>query len=259
MSRWPENLRALTERVSRLDRDRTVAEVVERLWAIEDELEGFFSPAPGDPDARRRREPLPNGVACFNGMYLQVTEAVGREMPAFENERFLERLDVLFAEFYFQAFEAARAHAWVSKSWAPLFERKDEKCVLPLQFAVAGMNAHINNDLALALVLTWKELGIRPGKDTPEYRDYLKVNELLERVEGEIKGPLADGVIGQIDTFFGSADDVLALWSIRKARADAWARASKMWREPDEESESLLDRLVGFASHLLLGPPRPFP
>jgi len=258
MSRWPEDLRALAERVSRLERDRRVADVLTRLRAIEDELDGFFSPAPGDPVVRKRRKPLPNGVACFNGMYMRVTDAVGRTMPTFENPGFVERLDVLFAEFYFQAFDAARAHAWVSKSWAPLFERKDEKGVLPLQFAIAGMNAHINNDLALALVLTWKELGLRPGKDTPEHRDYLKVNDLLERVEGEVKGPLADGLIGEIDTLFGKADDFLAMWSIRKARADAWARASKMWRNPDEESESLLDRLVGFAGHLLLGPPRPF-
>jgi hypothetical protein len=189
---------------------------------------------------------------------MRVTELVGREMPQFENERFLERLDVLFAEFYFQAFAAARARAWVSKSWEPLFERKDERGVLPLQFAIAGMNAHINNDLALALVLTWKELGIEPGKDTPEYRDYLKVNALLERVEGEVKEPLADGLVGEIDTMFGSADDFLALWSVRKARADAWTRASKMFRDPDEEAESFLDRLVGFAGHLLLGPPSPF-
>ena len=52
--------------------------------------------------------------------------------------------------------------AWVSKAWAPLFARKDERGILALQFAIAGMNAHINNDLAHALVLTWHELGLEP-------------------------------------------------------------------------------------------------
>ena len=246
---------ALAERVSLVPANRSVPEVVDRLTAIEQDLDGFFSPAGAGPAARREQPPLPDGVACFNGMYLQVTKAVRDELPAFEAPAFVERLDVLFAEFYFQAFDAAAAQAWVSKAWAPLFERKDERGILALQFAVAGMNAHINNDLAHALVLTWRDLGVEPGRDTPEHRDYLKVNALLERVQGDVKRPLADDLIRQLDTLLGSADDFLAMWSIKKARDDAWSRALKMWRDPDEDSDTIVDRLVGFAGHLLLGPP----
>ena len=122
MTTWPESMPALAERVSLVPVNRTVGEVVDRLTAIEQELDGFFSPAAGSPAARRDRPPLPDGVACFNGMYLQVTEAVRDELPAFESPEFVERLDVLFAEFYFQAFDAAAAQAWVSKAWAPLFD-----------------------------------------------------------------------------------------------------------------------------------------
>jgi hypothetical protein len=142
----------------------------------------------------------------------------------------------------------------VSKAWAPLFERKDDRRVLALQFAIAGMNAHINNDLAHALVLTWRELDRAPGRDSPEYRDYLKVNEILERVERDIKGPLADDLVGGVDELLGTTDDFLALWSIRKAREEAWRRAQLMRAVPDEEIGSLFDRFVGFAGHLLLRP-----
>ena len=100
-------------------------------------------------------------------MYLQVTEAVRDELPSFESPEFVERLDVLFAEFYFQAFDAAAAQAWVSKAWAPLFDRRDERGILALQFAIAGMNAHINNDLAHALVLTWQRARPRAGARQP--------------------------------------------------------------------------------------------
>ena len=189
MTTWPESMPALAERVSLVPANRSVGEVVDRLTTIEQELDGFFSPAAGSPAARRERPPLPDGVACFNGMYLQVTEAVRDELPAFESPEFVERLDVLFAEFYFQAFDAAAARAWVSEAWAPLFERRDERGILALQFAIAGMNAHINNDLAHALVLTWRELDLEPSRDTPEFRDYKKVNAILAAGRGRHQGP----------------------------------------------------------------------
>ena len=39
--------------------------------------------------------------------------------------------------------------------------------ILALQFAIAGMNAHINNDLAHALVLTWQRARPRAGARQP--------------------------------------------------------------------------------------------
>jgi hypothetical protein len=249
MTTWPESMRALSERVSLVPANRTVDEVVEQLTAIERDLDGFFSPDVADPAARRDRPPLPDGVACFNGMYLQVTKAVRDELPNFEDPAFVERLDVLFAEFYLQAVAAAAADAWISKAWAPLFARRAERR-LPLQFAIAGMNAHINNDLAHALVLTWHE----QGNDAAKRRDYDKVNDILERVEVELKAPLSDDLIATIDTAFDRTDDFLALWSIRQARAQAWERARIMRDVTGEELGGIFDRLVGFAGNLLLGP-----
>jgi hypothetical protein len=248
-------MRALTERVSLVPANRTVGEVVDHLTTIEQDRDGFYSPAGGGPTARRDRPPLPDGVTCFNGMYLQVTDAVRGELASFRNPVFVERLDVLFAEFYFQAYAAAAARAWVSKAWAPLFKRKDERGILALQFAVAGMNAHINNDLAHALVLTWRDLDIRPGGNSPERSDYEDVNDILERVERDIKVPLSDALIAGIDTAFGTTDDFLALWSIRRAREQAWDRAVIMRDVTGEQLDGVFDGLVGFAGNLLLGPP----
>ena len=255
MTTWPQSMKALSERVSLVPANRTVDEVVDRLTGIERQLDGFFSPDGGGPEARRDRPPLPDGVACFNGMYLRVTDAVRAELPNFESPAFVERLDVLFAEFYFQAFEAAAAQEWISKAWEPLFARRAEKR-LALQFAITGMNAHINNDLAHALVLTWEEMGGAPGGNSPERRDYEKVNAILERVESEIKVPLSDALIATVDTAFGTTDDFLALWSIRRARETAWERARIMRDITSDELSGLFDGIVGFAGNLLLGPAR---
>jgi hypothetical protein len=234
-------MQGLSERVARVPADRTVAEVVARLTDIETQLDGFF--APGGPAVP------PDGVACFNGMYLKVTEAVRDALSTFENQAFVERLDILFAQFYFDAYDAAAAQAWVSKAWEPLFERRAEHR-LALQFAITGMNAHINNDLAHALILTWKEMGF----DSAMRRDYDKVNDILAAVEKDIKVPLSDRLIAEVDTAFGTTDDFLALWSIRHARDQAWERARIMQRIPGDELDGLFDRIVGFAGNLLLGP-----
>ncbi len=255
MSPFPQSMQALADRVRLVPANRTIDEVVDRLGAIERDLDGFFSPDGTGPADRRDRPPLPDGVACFNGMYLRVTEEVRDELPNFESREFVERLDVLFAEFYFQAYEAALAGAWISKAWTPLFARRAEKR-LALQFAITGMNAHINNDLAHALVLTWKEMGGAPGRNTPERRDYEKVNAILERVETEIKVPLSDALIASVDTAFGTTDDFLALWSIRRARAQAWERARIMRDITGDELSGLFDGIIGFAGNLLLGPAR---
>ena len=224
-------MQGLSERVARVPADRTVAEVVARLTDIETEIS------------------LPDGVASFNMMYRRVTEAVRDALPQFENQEFIERLDIIFAEFYFEAYAAAAASEWVSKAWEPLFRRRAEHR-LALQFAITGMNAHINNDLAHALVLTWQELGY----DEAMRRDYDTINGILQAVEEDIKGPLSDPLIHEVDVTLGSTDDFLALWSIRHARDQAWERARLMRHIPGDELDGLFDRIVGFAGNLLLGP-----
>ncbi len=73
-------------------------------------------------------------------------------------------------------------------------------------------------------------------------RDYDKVNGILERVEKDIKVPLSDALIAEVDTAFGTTDDFLALWSIRHARDQAWERARIMQHIPGEELDGLFDR-----------------
>ena len=58
------------------------------------------------------------------------------------------------------------------RAWLPLFERRARRDIAPLQFAVAGMNAHINRDLPVALVDTCRALGLDLRDGSPEHADY---------------------------------------------------------------------------------------
>jgi hypothetical protein len=59
----------------------------------------------------------------------------------------MSQLDVTFAGLYFDAVEAAGDPAAVPLAWRPLIEERGQPAIEPIQFALAGMNAHINHDL----------------------------------------------------------------------------------------------------------------
>ena len=242
----PESMTAVAARVRQLDRERTVADVGARLLEIEREKRGYRDPG------RRPLQRRPDGVACFNYLYLSVTEHVRDAGARFESPEFVERLAVVFAEFYLVAYESATARQWVSKAWAPLFERRNDRGIKPLQFAIAGMNAHINNDLPWALMQTWEEFGLAPDEDSAVYRDYVLVNDILARVQGEVRATLQSPLMRLIDRLFGRFDDLMASFSVGKARSEAWERGARWRTRFDPGGAAAHERSVGFASHLIL-------
>jgi hypothetical protein len=203
---------------------------------------------------------LPNGdgLKWFNLLYLKVTEGVRDRPPAesWKDPAWLERLDVLFADLYFNAIAAWEQNPdKVARCWFPLLASRQRSNIKRLQFALAGMNAHINHDLAIAVVQTAKERDIAPRRGSPQYRDFDRVNAILEVVEGEVKQHIATGIIGEIDQKLGDIDDILAMWKVRKARETAWLNAEIIWRlesaplaTADDDFLLNLDRLVGLAS-----------
>src|SRR3954468_2785248 len=129
--------------------------------------------------------PLPkrDGVACFTRLYLSVTEGVQQRLAGFvfADPTFLARLDVIFAGLFFTALDAAAAEGrhGMPHAWAPLVEARSGHGIAPLQFAFAGMSAHINRDLPVALVTTCTELGIGLEEGSPQHRDFEHVNAVL--------------------------------------------------------------------------------
>jgi hypothetical protein len=209
--------------------------------------------------------PRSDGVACFVRLYLEVTEGVQAQLRrgGFANPPFLERLDVAFASLFFDAFDAnAHAPRGAPRAWAPLFEARSRKGIAPLQFALAGMNAHINRDLPVALVSTCGELGVEPRADCPEHADFERVNALLATVETRVKRIYLSGWLAALDRLVHRVDrldDVVAMWDIRRARDAAWTNSETLWalRGTPELSSSFLaalDRMVGFAGRGLLVP-----
>jgi hypothetical protein len=225
----------------------TVPEVIARMEAIQSAL--------GHAD----------GVACFARLYCQVTEGVNAELAqrAFADQAFLDRLDVVFANLFFTALETYEHNpAATPSAWAPLFAARSRHGIAPLQFALAGMNAHINRDLPVALVATCEERGIDLRGGSPEHADFESVNGLLAQVELRVKASYLTGTLAFIDRIvhrFDRIDDVIAMWDISRARDAAWCNGEALWALRAEASlrdefVETLDRMVGFAGRGLLVP-----
>jgi hypothetical protein len=169
--------------------------------------------------------PNNDGLKWFNLLYLKVTEKVDNQPPpnGWEDETWLKRLDVIFAELYFSTIAGSlNQSANTPSSWRVLFEARNRPNVDRIQFALAGMNAHINHDLALALVQTDDELHLVPGLNSPEHDDYEHVNGLLEAELPAALQFLATGIVGELAQDTGKTGRFLAIWDVKAARDLAW-------------------------------------
>ena len=103
----------------------------------------------------------------------------------------MTELDVVFANQYFAAIAAGEVDVSRAPSaWRPLLRARSSRGIARLQFALAGMNAHINRDLPQGIVQVFEALGGDPTTDQTRRQDFDSVNDLLERVEAEVKSRL---------------------------------------------------------------------
>lgn len=219
---------------------------------------------PGERVARvtaRMREigvglPPHDGVAVFNRVYLSVTEELERRLNSghFEDRAATGELGARFAERYTDAVDAEATAEGAPACWRPLFHLRRHPSVHPLQFALAGINAHIGHDLPLALLDTCRARGAEPGDLEA---DFERIGELLTGLEERIREDLMPGpdlldVADPLTHLIGS-------WSLDRARGGAWLAFRALWGlrafgDLLEEMAEGLDATVGLAGRCLLTP-----
>jgi Family of unknown function (DUF5995) len=218
----------------------SVAEAIARMEAIDAAL------------------PAADGVACFNRMYLAVTQQVNSRISEgfFADPVFMAQLDVTFANLYFAAAGSLSDLAAVPPAWLPLAQRRDMAGIEPIQFALAGMNAHINHDLPLAVVSTCQALATAPDAD-PHYADYQKVDQLLDAAEQSVRESFETAAEVAVDRHLAAVADLIGNWTINDARDLAWTNCLLLWAVRDDEIARglFLDALTAstaMASRMLL-------
>jgi hypothetical protein len=191
-----------------------------------------------------------DGLKYFNALYLQVTQAVEDRVNAggFSDPVWMAELDVQFAALYFQALSAALTGAPCPGCWQAMFSCRDQSRIARIQFALAGMNAHINRDLPLAVVATCKAANTVPRHGTGQYNDYTAIDTTLDGLIDTAKQELNVRLLGDALPDVSHLEDLFAAWNLGAAREQAWNTAESLWQDSALAAAIRMDGVDGLTT-----------
>jgi hypothetical protein len=193
-----------------------------------------------------------DGLKWFNWLYLQVTQAVEARVAAggFTDPVWLAQLDVQFARLYFSALASSLSGQPAPDCWQILFHSRAQTAIARIQFALAGINAHINRDLPQAIVATCQATGTAPDRGGTHYNDYTALNSTLDSLVETAKRTLNVRLPGDALPPVSSLEDTVAAWNVSAARESAWLNASHLtaFRPDPLLAASFMDMLDGFTA-----------
>lgn len=176
-------------------------------------------------------------MAYFPILYRKVTLRIkeGILNNEFENNPRMEKLDVLFANRYIDAYESLGPNKPFTQSWKKAFEAAKNGNLLIMQHLLLGINAHINLDLGIAVAETVGDDG-----DMMDFEnDFNKINEILGSMISNVEAKIisVSPLFGLLDKFGKGREDKLVSFSINIARDGAWLFANQYHISPNKEVE----------------------
>ncbi len=173
-----------------------------------------------------------DGLKWFNLLYMQVTQAVEARVNAngFLDPSWMAELDVVFAGYYFRAVQTWLSGQSTPGCWQAIFSRRNLTCLARIQFALAGMNAHINHDLPQAVLDLCKSGNIEPRHSTTQYTDFTDLNSTLDGLIEQAKIDMHLRLLGDCLPPASGLEDRIAAFSMSAAREAAWNNAEILWR-----------------------------
>jgi Family of unknown function (DUF5995) len=172
-----------------------------------------------------------NPIGYFAALYRKVTVSVknGIENNSFENGPRMEKLDVIFANRFIEAYAAHQQNKSCSKSWQVVFDMAAENKSIVLQHLMIGMNAHINLDLGIAAATVSK------GTNLDDlHTDFNKINNVLSSLVQEVQNDLSEicPLLTKLLKWSGKFDDKITDFSMEIARNGAWKFAQELVETP---------------------------
>jgi hypothetical protein len=198
--------------------------------------------------------------AIFVGAYLTITSAMDEAIEAgeFRDGPWVQSYLVNFAQLYMEAFRAFEQGdlEHVPTAWRVAFELSANGEGLAIQHLLLGVNAHINHDLAIALMRS----GIDPDRPM-RYDDHTGVNEVLKRTANTLQEHverLYSPALRILDEIFGQWDEEFSCLMVDRARESAWAHCLDLVGCTCEDDEAAvmrrIDEHAGALAHLIATP-----
>jgi hypothetical protein len=198
------------------------------------------------------RDQLGVFAALYQRVTVRVKEGIGS--GRFDDPARMERLDVVFANRYFEAIELFRRGLKPSLCWLVSFEAAKGSLSSKVRHMLAGMNAHINLDLGVATAQTCSQDQLPSLK-----RDFFEINRILSEVFIQVRGEIDQcwSWITLVDQVDPKIDDAVVRLCLGRARARAWRVAEQLASlGPDEWEPEInrLDRKAAIVGGLICNP-----
>jgi hypothetical protein len=175
-----------------------------------------------------------NRTGYFAALYHKVTSQVknGIARGIFNDGTRMERLDVLFANRYLEAFESWQNHKPLTRSWEVAFAATEKSSPLILQHLLLGISAHINLDLGIAAVEVMKS-----EKLDNIHHDFDTINAIISSLTYEVIHELdrMSPLLSFIGFHANKTNSFLVQFSIGNARDGAWCFAEELSQLKDAE------------------------
>lgn len=167
-----------------------------------------------------------NFIFAFAFVYRETTAKIKDAISdgVFEDNIRMEKLDVVFANLFIEAYNHFESCQPTSKSWSIAFDSGKTKLSL-VQYILLGMNAHINLDLSIAASR------ISQGKDILSLKnDFMHVNTILAGLTNTMQRSLGkvSFMMKLLDIFGFRSDEKIINFSIKKARDFSWINAMEL-------------------------------
>lgn len=190
-------------------------------------------------EMERRMDPLVAACdhrAVFAMTYLAVTRALRRATLAPAHGDYVRHLDAIFARLYFRAADAydSGRRADLSASWSTAFDAAARRQVSGLGDMLAGMNAHISRDLAVATSTVGLTLAdgtdAKPAFDAVTGLLAVEQGALVAEIAGRLDPTVATADVSRIQPAASTVAQVLGVW-----REEAWVNAGRLLASPADQ------------------------
>ena len=198
----------------------------------------------------KRFQPLASSCdhdAIFALTYLRVTEEYRRtvESPTFfDDTSFVNHEDVVFARYYFAAYDAwdAGRTEEVPPAWRVAFDAARDRAVSANGNLLLGISAHVQRDLPFVLY----SIGLVSPDGDSRKPDHDRVNQILNRVTDDVIAEVARRFDPSIDDTNAptTLDEFVLFQAIASWRETAWRHAELLALAPTPQAREQVAQVI---------------
>lgn len=190
-----------------------------------------------------------SAIGYFAALYRRMTLAVadGIKQNKFENGPRMEKLDIVFAQRYFEALALYQIGKAPTKSWKLAFDTAKSDQITVIQHLLLGINAHINLDLAIAA----SEISTKADILSLE-KDFNQINTIISGLIDDTKLRMSKIWLPFkiFTSLLDTESDGIVNFSIKVARGFSWENAKNLTNSKPENNDQLIDNVDNTVSIL---------